>query len=707
MADRKELKIIPNRTWSYNDIEYWINPKDNCCNAVINFEEKRSRLRAGILIIKDDEILLGEELDQPGEFSLPGGGIEKDETPVDAAKREAQEEVFINVKNARDTEYDYCETHTEVSKWVKKNVPEKKWWYNYYTCLIIADYDGDYFGNVDKVDLDKSMKATSRWYKIKDVINKPTFKDQWKKALIDFGYYKPDSLDFLTEDLKDDAKKYFGTTYNFKLGLYLNTDGTIIDGSGKMLGSSGTSRSVDHREIADIFEDGIEGNEAMNTYMNEGNIRLKPEAPGFELIKEPTKVQYEMLERLINTYKEEYYIDICNTEGYVVESFIYEYPTSQTIKDIKNYFSTREDYKEIFDTIWVYVSNLYDGGGWDQELQVKDHSITKTINNYRRGLGWNQYKVEYSGPGKTHINKQKSNENPNFTQISIFDDLNESLLKEDTRTTLISKSRSVDSYKGDTSKGANRFERKKYSKVANYVKQYNNIDMNEFYKSDILTVKIPVQGETGEYAVTLRMEGTVAEIQKNIKANNNKFEFRTVLQAITKIFNTKDIKVKCTCDDFKYHYAHNLIINNNSVDGTDKDPGAGKTGITAQMKGQGCKHILLCLANQDWIMKVASVIHNYTTYAETNMQKAFINIIFPKLYGMSANDAVDQNLVPEDTNMETDQHIIETINDWAKNRGKYKPGSNKNPVTGTGGRPKKEPEKEQETTEEPGEIENK
>jgi hypothetical protein len=39
--------------------------------------------------------------------------------------------------------------------------------------------------------------------------------------------------------------------------------------------------------------------------------------------------------------------------------------------------------------------------------------------------------------------------------------------------------------------------------------------------------------------------------------------------------------------------------------------------------------------------------------------------------------------VPKDTKLETEKHIIDIINDWARNRGKFKPGTNKNPVKKT------------------------
>lgn len=169
-------------------------------------------------------------------------------------------------------------------------------------------------------------------------------------------------------------------------------------------------------------------------------------------------------------------------------------------------------------------------------------------------------------------------------------------LTEDTRAGLLSKSKSADLYK-NTSFGKNRFDRRMKSKVANQVKSYNRIDMNLLFKQDVLEVVIPVIGESGSYDVTLRLDGVVAEIAKNIKSNKNRFEFRTVVQSVTKVLNTSDVKVKCTCPDFKFRYSHNLILNGNSVDDTSKDPGPGKTGVTAVMKGQGCKHIMLVLSN--------------------------------------------------------------------------------------------------------------
>lgn len=128
-------------------------------------------------------------------------------------------------------------------------------------------------------------------------------------------------------------------------------------------------------------------------------------------------------------------------------------------------------------------------------------------------------------------------------------------LLEATRTQLAASSRNVGVYK-DQSRGKNRFARKKYSKIAATVKQYNNIDMNALFKEDRLEVQIPVIGETDTYKVTIRVNGVITELAKSIKLNNYKLEFKNVIQSITKVFNTTDVYINCTCPDHLYNFAH-------------------------------------------------------------------------------------------------------------------------------------------------------
>ena len=254
------------------------------------------------------------------------------------------------------------------------------------------------------------------------------------------------------------------------------------------------------------------------------------------------------------------------------------------------------------------------------------------------------------------------------------------LLMEANRTSLIAQSRNAGVYKNQE-RGRNRFDRKRYSKIANAVKSYNQINMNSLFKQDILQVNIPVVGENDEYTVTIKLEGVIGEVQKNIKNNNNKLEYRTVIQALTKVFNTTDVYIKCTCPDAKYRFAHWNILKNVSVDDSASDPGPGK-GIANPNDdmGRGCKHMLLVLANGDWMMKVASVIVNYCHFLSEKKPEAFLKLVFPKLYGVPADEAAENDIVADEEDLESGKDLIDIINDWAKNRGKFKKGSNINPV---------------------------
>lgn len=276
------------------------------------------------------------------------------------------------------------------------------------------------------------------------------------------------------------------------------------------------------------------------------------------------------------------------------------------------------------------------------------------------------------------------------------------LLLEANRTSLISQSRNAGEYK-NKERGKNRFERKKYSKIANAVRAYNEIDMNSLFKQDILLVNIPVVGENDEYTVTIKLEGVIAEIHKNIKNNSNKLEYRTIIQALTKVFNTSDVYIKCTCPDAKYRFAHWNILKNVSVDDSSKDPGPGRGIVNPNDdKGRGCKHMLLVLANGDWMMKVASVINNYCHFLSEKKPEAFLKLVFPKLYGVPADEAEQNDIVADQEELETGKDLIDIINEYGRNRGKFKKGSNKNPVTNTGGRAKKQ-EPEEPAEEEPKE----
>lgn len=126
--------------------------------------------------------------------------------------------------------------------------------------------------------------------------------------------------------------------------------------------------------------------------------------------------------------------------------------------------------------------------------------------------------------------------------------IDESLLQEASRQDLLNKSKNADNYsKNNQSRGKNRYERRLYSHISNSVRDYNNINMDAFFKGDILEFGVKVQGETDDYIVTITFEEVLREIQREVKGNNNVLNFKCVLRALMNTFNNRDVYVSCTC----------------------------------------------------------------------------------------------------------------------------------------------------------------
>lgn len=223
---------------------------------------------------------------------------------------------------------------------------------------------------------------------------------------------------------------------------------------------------------------------------------------------------------------------------------------------------------------WKYIAGLFDkkfgcsisqfyennnliGAGVNYKEECPKCGWSQIINQQNRPTEFNTLKnFEQNTKDEGHQLLCTKCKNPiKVTNLSTNKLITESLLTEATRVQLASTSRNAGAYK-DQSMGKNRFERKKYCKIAASVKQYNNIDMNQLFKQDRLEVQIPVIGETDTYNVTIRIDGVIAEIARNIKVNKYRLEFRTIIQSLTKVFNTADVYVNCTCPDHLYNFAH-------------------------------------------------------------------------------------------------------------------------------------------------------
>lgn len=430
--------------------------------------------------------------------------------------------------------------------------------------------------------------------------------------------------------------------------------------------------------------------------------------------------------------------------------------------------------------------------------------------------------------------------------------LNEELLLELNRGQLIQKSKRSDKYKTVGREHENRWTRRNKSKIATRVDQYNELNMDDFFKKDELKVGIHVFGETHEYTVLIRYDGVLREIAEQIKRNNNKFEFKCVLVALQKVFNSGNVFVSCSClhpetkiklldgtsptvaelksrfdngetlwaystdenGDFKPGRIKNVWITKTTTDfvETTLDNGekilttpehlfmlrsgeyiqakdlkendslmplyfsqsngyetvkfntvdeavaffklnhkvkgvkavtledtpvydltvdtwgnflldagvvvhncpdwkyrqaynASKDGYNSgpleirasnitnpgDTKGAGCKHVNLVLGNVDWIMKVSSVINNYVHYMKEHYERKYADLIFPKLFNMPYQKAVQLNLFDTDDELPGNEDEIRLSNKYGRERTRFRSDVQVNNMKNFG---KKEEEKE-------------
>lgn len=238
------------------------------------------------------------------------------------------------------------------------------------------------------------------------------------------------------------------------------------------------------------------------------------------------------------------------------------------------------------------------------------------------------------------------------------------LLKEVTRTELINKSKS--SYKG-----RQRFERRLKSRVRNTVSAMNKIDMNKLFKEDILTVGIPVQGETDDYTVTISFGGFLELLRDEVEKSGN-LTYREISRAAINGFNKDDVYISCSCPDNVYRFSYFSTKNKYNSGAPETRPS--RITNPNDTLGSGCKHILLVLNNNSWILKCSRTINNYIVYMQQHYPKMYADIIYPAIYGKEYEEPVQLTLNDTDE-LETDTDILDRSNISAVNRTRFQPGN--------------------------------
>ena len=215
-------------------------------------------------------------------------------------------------------------------------------------------------------------------------------------------------------------------------------------------------------------------------------------------------------------------------------------------------------------------------------------------------------------------------------------------LQEKSRSDLLSKSMTA---KPTKSYNTTRFERRKLQTMKTSSSIFNKLDMNSVFKSDALSLEIPVEGETNTYTVTILFDGICKEIQRELKKNDYNLEFKVIYKAIVRAIKNQNMFIGCTCKDYKFRFQYIATkerynaLQAQLVPATQTNPN--------NDQGAGCKHILKVLDDLSWAMQLATALNNYILYMKKNKQKLFNDIMFRSIYGMPYRSAIEKGIIEE------------------------------------------------------------
>ena len=129
------------------------------------------------------------------------------------------------------------------------------------------------------------------------------------------------------------------------------------------------------------------------------------------------------------------------------------------------------------------------------------------------------------------------------------------------------------------------------------------------------------------------------------------------------------------CPDF--HYRFGYWATRNKI--TSGEPENRPSNITNPRDdlGSGCKHILLVLNNNSWLMKVASVINNYIKYMEKHYRKLYSDIIYPAIFDRKYEEPVQLSFddLDNDNTLQTDSDTLDASNKYGQDRTRFQKGN--------------------------------
>ena len=130
--------------------------------------------------------------------------------------------------------------------------------------------------------------------------------------------------------------------------------------------------------------------------------------------------------------------------------------------------------------------------------------------------------------------------------------------------------------------------------------KYYPIDTVMFYNHDELLFEFKVK----DYKVSIEVDGILKYMRNHI--HDMRINYTNTRKLLSQSLDKSDIKINCTCPDFRYRYAY-TATKDGFKEGTDERRPSLIT--NPDRKGGACKHLIRLLNNKQWIYKYVSLIN--------------------------------------------------------------------------------------------------